>query len=152
MVQIVQDNTSQNAGGALLPHCLLYLTLHLRRYVGGACGKLCCSPFSILLNVLDKQLHLGYFADLRLYDLVCEFANPWIAVPAFRALLMAIEWCGIIDCIDLTSISALIPIREQQDHTKQRSQNGNCDFSSCSFVHRPHEAQHHDSHGASHDQ
>ena len=62
-----------------LLHRLSYLALHLGRYFCGASGKFRRPPFSILLNIIDEQLHLGYFANLRLNDLIRQLANPWIA-------------------------------------------------------------------------
>ncbi len=51
-----------------LLHRLLYLALHLRRNISRTRWKFRRAPFSVLLDIVNKQLHFGYFTDLRFND------------------------------------------------------------------------------------
>ena len=125
---------------AQLFHRLPDLSLHLWRHFCGASGKLRRPPFSILLNIIDEQLHLDNFADLGLNDLIRQLANPWIANARLPCVVdgNGVVWDHRLHEVDIPD-QRLAPIHVQQRYAEQCGQNQNCDFGSHSFVHRPHE-------------
>lgn len=62
-----------------LLHCFSNLALHIGSSFGRASGKLHRPPFSAPRNIIEEQLHLSYFTDLRLNYLIRKLANARIA-------------------------------------------------------------------------